>query len=331
MANLLKEKADVFAVGVTSDIDDSFLSDISSGGVKDVNWFQIDSFEGLKEIIDPVVQQACITTTRPTAPTATPTYPNTCNKKLILVAIAAALAGIMIGLIVASLMNCCGRKTPKSQDSKPETGEPYLSPMPRPVNEMDSGRYGSETWNFSKPSCRKIKSFELWCYRQILKISWSIRVTNDAVEDVQEERFYSKIFCRSSSFLQNVIYEGLQGDKFVSHATVSFAIIEIQKRGKLESASMLDLLKLETTKVCLVALGLALLYLAFTGSSESGYLGDERKGLSLSKCDDTMLAKSDNMVEESDFNETQAHALGRIDIELLSDIDTKSDLTETRD
>ncbi|ELU04000.1 hypothetical protein CAPTEDRAFT_198253 [Capitella teleta] len=57
MANLLKEKADVFAVGVTSDIDDSFLSDISSGGVKDVNWFHISNFEGLKEIIDPVVQQ----------------------------------------------------------------------------------------------------------------------------------------------------------------------------------------------------------------------------------------------------------------------------------
>jgi hypothetical protein len=44
-----------------------------------------------------------------------------------------------------------------------------------------------------------------------------------------------------------------------------------------------------------------------------------------------MVAKPDNTVEESDFNETQAHALGRIDIELLSDIDTNSDLTETRD
>ncbi|ELU18140.1 hypothetical protein CAPTEDRAFT_147673, partial [Capitella teleta] len=43
--------------------------------------------------------------------------------------------------------------------------------------------YGSETWNFSKPLYCKIKSFELWCYRQILKICWQHIVTNDAVED----------------------------------------------------------------------------------------------------------------------------------------------------
>jgi hypothetical protein len=71
MANLLKGQADVFAVGVTNQTDDAFLSNISSGGVQNVNWFHSASFEGLQEIRDQVVQQACITTTRQTVPSTT--------------------------------------------------------------------------------------------------------------------------------------------------------------------------------------------------------------------------------------------------------------------
>jgi hypothetical protein len=61
MAGLLKEKADIFAVGVTNLTDDTFLSNISSGGVMGVNWFSSPTFEGLNDIRDQVVQQTCIT------------------------------------------------------------------------------------------------------------------------------------------------------------------------------------------------------------------------------------------------------------------------------
>ena len=74
MANELKREAEIFAVGVTNQTDDAFLADISSGGVRDVDWFHAATFEGLRQIRDQVVQQTCITSTsQTTTPTTTPT------------------------------------------------------------------------------------------------------------------------------------------------------------------------------------------------------------------------------------------------------------------
>ena len=74
MATLLKADADIFAVGVTNQTDDTFLANMSSGGVQNVNWFHSTSFEGLQEIRDQVVQQACIAA--PTVSTPTTTTPD---------------------------------------------------------------------------------------------------------------------------------------------------------------------------------------------------------------------------------------------------------------
>jgi hypothetical protein len=41
--------------------------------------------------------------------------------------------------------------------------------------------YGSETWIYNKDVLRKILTFETWCYRRILRISWTERVTNEEV------------------------------------------------------------------------------------------------------------------------------------------------------
>ena len=80
--------------------------------------------------------------------------------------------------------------------------------------------YGSEIWNFNVSLCRKIKSFELWCYRQIFKISWRDRVTNEAVElraggtflldhlKQKKFRYAGHILRGSSSPLHNLILEG---------------------------------------------------------------------------------------------------------------------------
>ena len=41
--------------------------------------------------------------------------------------------------------------------------------------------YGAETWTISKLMKDQLQAFEMWCYRRMLKISWTERVTNEAV------------------------------------------------------------------------------------------------------------------------------------------------------
>ena len=38
--------------------------------------------------------------------------------------------------------------------------------------------YGSESWTITEEMRRRLDAFEMWCYRRILKISWTDRVTN---------------------------------------------------------------------------------------------------------------------------------------------------------
>ena len=41
--------------------------------------------------------------------------------------------------------------------------------------------YGCETWTLTKADRRKVDAFELWCWRRLLRIPWTARVTNRAV------------------------------------------------------------------------------------------------------------------------------------------------------
>lgn len=41
--------------------------------------------------------------------------------------------------------------------------------------------YCSDTWTLNNDTCKKLEAFELWCYRRMLKIAWSDRVTNEEV------------------------------------------------------------------------------------------------------------------------------------------------------
>ena len=38
--------------------------------------------------------------------------------------------------------------------------------------------YGCETWTYSKAIDHKINAFETWCYRRMLRISWTSRTAN---------------------------------------------------------------------------------------------------------------------------------------------------------
>ena len=45
-----------------------------------------------------------------------------------------------------------------------------------------------EAWTEGKGERRRIEAFEMWCYRELLEISWVDKVTNDKVLNLVNEK-----------------------------------------------------------------------------------------------------------------------------------------------
>ena len=41
--------------------------------------------------------------------------------------------------------------------------------------------YGSKSWTIKKAECRRIDAFELWCWRRLLRVSWTARRSNQSI------------------------------------------------------------------------------------------------------------------------------------------------------
>ena len=41
--------------------------------------------------------------------------------------------------------------------------------------------YGCESWTVKKAECRRIGSFELWCWRRLLRVPWTARRFNQSI------------------------------------------------------------------------------------------------------------------------------------------------------
>ena len=41
--------------------------------------------------------------------------------------------------------------------------------------------YGCESWTLKKAECRRIDSFELWCWRRLLRVPWTARRSNQSI------------------------------------------------------------------------------------------------------------------------------------------------------
>ena len=41
--------------------------------------------------------------------------------------------------------------------------------------------YGCESWTVKKAKCRRIDSFELWCWRRLLRVPWTERRSNQSI------------------------------------------------------------------------------------------------------------------------------------------------------
>ena len=41
--------------------------------------------------------------------------------------------------------------------------------------------YGCESWTIRKAECRRIDAFELWCWRRLLRVPWTVRRSNQSI------------------------------------------------------------------------------------------------------------------------------------------------------
>ena len=41
--------------------------------------------------------------------------------------------------------------------------------------------YACESWTIKKAKCRRIDAFELWCWRRLLRVSWTARRSNQSI------------------------------------------------------------------------------------------------------------------------------------------------------
>ena len=41
--------------------------------------------------------------------------------------------------------------------------------------------YGCESWTVKKVECRRIDLFELWCWRRVLSVPWTVRRSNQSI------------------------------------------------------------------------------------------------------------------------------------------------------
>ena len=41
--------------------------------------------------------------------------------------------------------------------------------------------YGCESWTIKKAECQRIDAFELWCWRRLLRVPWTVRRSNHSI------------------------------------------------------------------------------------------------------------------------------------------------------
>ena len=47
--------------------------------------------------------------------------------------------------------------------------------------------YGCESWTRKKAECRRIDAFELWCWRRLLRVPWTVRRSNQSILKISAE------------------------------------------------------------------------------------------------------------------------------------------------
>ena len=86
-------------------------------------------------------------------------------------------------LTVIPNLKSLGRKAMTNLDSILESRDITLSTKVCLVKAMvfPVVMYGCESWTIKKAECRRIDTFELWCWRRLLRVPWTARRSNQSI------------------------------------------------------------------------------------------------------------------------------------------------------
>ena len=84
--------------------------------------------------------------------------------------------------------------------------------------------YGCESWTVKKAECRRIDAFELWCWRRLLRVSWTARRSNQSIlKEINPEyslkglmlklklQYFGHLMRRADSFEKTLMLGKIEG------------------------------------------------------------------------------------------------------------------------
>ena len=84
--------------------------------------------------------------------------------------------------------------------------------------------YGCESWITKKAECQRIDSFELWCWRRLLRVPWAARRSNQSIlKEISpgcslvglmlklKLQYFSHLLRRADSFEKTLMLGGIEG------------------------------------------------------------------------------------------------------------------------
>ena len=86
--------------------------------------------------------------------------------------------------------------------------------------------YGCESWTIKKPESQRIDSFELWCWRRLLRVPWTTRRSNQSIlKEISPEysleglmlklkvQYFGLLMRRDDSFEKTLMLGKIEGRK----------------------------------------------------------------------------------------------------------------------
>ena len=88
--------------------------------------------------------------------------------------------------------------------------------------------YGYESWTIKKAKLRRIGAFELWCWRRLLSVPWTARISNQSIiKEISPEYSLEGLMLKLK--LQYFVYLIKRSDSF--EKTLMLGKIESRRRG----------------------------------------------------------------------------------------------------
>src|SRR5437867_8612840 len=92
--------------------------------------------------------------------------------------------------------------------------------------------YGCESWTWNRPMRMKVNTFEMWCYRMILGISWRDKVSNKKVMKRVQTELQTELHFKKDMIKRKMEYAGhiLRGSSGLSHLQILEGKVEEKKK-----------------------------------------------------------------------------------------------------